>query len=121
MFISLLCAGHSGCANKGAGNSKLPGMMPEEQQQQQKAQLKDSQPNLTPAHSALSCRYNAHTTSYYYSARNTPTTSTTPTRLHHLPVQVIERVSAHLPQPAPSAAVFVGGLPTADDEKRLRR
>lgn len=36
-------------------------------------------------------------------------------------LQVIERVAAALPQPAPSAAVFVGGLPTADDEKRLRR
>jgi hypothetical protein len=36
-------------------------------------------------------------------------------------LQVIERIAAALPQPSPSAAVFVGGLPTADDEKRLRR
>eukprot|EP00879_Flechtneria_rotunda_P028089 GHRR01030167.1.p1 GENE.GHRR01030167.1~~GHRR01030167.1.p1 ORF type:complete len:147 (+),score=18.92 GHRR01030167.1:79-519(+) len=35
--------------------------------------------------------------------------------------QVIQRVVAGLPDPAPSTAVFVGGLPTADDEKRLRR
>jgi hypothetical protein len=35
--------------------------------------------------------------------------------------QVIERISAGLPNPSPAAAVFVGGLPTADDEKRLRR
>lgn len=38
-----------------------------------------------------------------------------------VPVQVIERISSALPQPSPSAAVFVGGLPTADDQKRLRR
>jgi superfamily II DNA/RNA helicase len=34
---------------------------------------------------------------------------------------VIERVAAALPAPAPSSAAFVGGLPTADDQKRLRR
>lgn len=35
--------------------------------------------------------------------------------------QVLERIAAGLPTPAPRSAVFVGGLPTADDEKRLRR
>ncbi|WIA31432.1 hypothetical protein OEZ86_002330 [Tetradesmus obliquus] len=35
--------------------------------------------------------------------------------------QVIQRIAAGLPDPQPSAAVFVGGLPTAEDEKRLRR
>jgi hypothetical protein len=36
-------------------------------------------------------------------------------------LQVIARIAAGLPEPQPSAAVFVGGLPTAEDEKRLRR
>ncbi len=34
---------------------------------------------------------------------------------------VVARIAAALPAPAPSCAVFVGGLPTSDDEKRLRR
>jgi hypothetical protein len=36
-------------------------------------------------------------------------------------LQVIQRIAAGLPEPQPAAAVFVGGLPTAEDEKRLRR
>jgi hypothetical protein len=34
---------------------------------------------------------------------------------------VIQRIAQHLPQPAPTCAAFVGGLPQAADEKRLRR
>lgn len=35
--------------------------------------------------------------------------------------QVVQRIAAHLPAPAPSCAAFVGGLPQINDEKRLRR
>ncbi|KAF5829366.1 hypothetical protein DUNSADRAFT_16187 [Dunaliella salina] len=35
--------------------------------------------------------------------------------------QVISRLAAGLPEPRASSAVFIGGLPTIDDEKRLRR
>ena len=34
---------------------------------------------------------------------------------------VIQRVAAGLPSPAPVCAAFVGGLPAAEDQKRLRR
>jgi hypothetical protein len=36
-------------------------------------------------------------------------------------LQVIQCIALGLPEPQPAAAVFVGGLPTAEDEKRLRR
>lgn len=35
--------------------------------------------------------------------------------------QVIARIAAELPAPTPSSAVFVGGVPVVQDEKRLRR
>lgn len=34
---------------------------------------------------------------------------------------VVQRIAAGLPTPIPAGAAFVGGLPIAEDQKRLRR
>jgi ATP-dependent RNA helicase DDX20 len=34
---------------------------------------------------------------------------------------VAQRIAAALPEPAPACVAFVGGLPTVEDQKRLRR
>lgn len=34
---------------------------------------------------------------------------------------VIKRIAGGLPAPAPACVAFVGGLPTVEDQKRLRR
>jgi len=69
----------------------------------------------TPLHSTPSSLYNCK-------HDNGQVLILAPTREVALQISdVIQRVAAGLPAPAPVCVSFVGGLPTSEDEKRLRR